>query len=657
MRITMQTINNNILSNINRITTDMAKLNDQVSSGRQMSKLSDNPVNLTVALSLRTNLNEITQYQENLSYGTNKIEASESSLSQIKEQIIRAKELAIQAANATMTTDNRALLAPEVGHLFEQTITLGNTDINGQYIFGGYRTTGYTETEPAPFIADKYDGYRLNGNAFATVVAPAAGPTPLAAGALQINGIDIGAAVADSKSTTLADASAEAVAKVINDISDQTGVTAEIIPAQRTAVAAIPAGNSFTDPNDLIINGEQIFPTAAAAPGDIQILANDSDNTLISAINAKSNLTGVTATNDNGTLVLSAADGRNIQIEVSANGETITNLNGVAAGSDATYFGAIQLRSDEKFQIKTAAGTDATLTDIGLGGGTANTGEPDDLGGDGEIWVRAIANRDDSVRYTGDRNNDLEIKVSKGSTLAVTKRGNEALSDTGVFAATKRLEFALLSKNFTEVTSTNSANDKTVLLNSDQTGLLNYDDIAAGSFNVTITDHDYYPPRTSTITIPVDPTVDTLESMKEKLNGVPNLNASWDADDYLQIETTNADRYTVSIDNDSSNFLNVMGIDEEDMQVHALENSIGEMNTIMDELSNQISDFGARANRIEIQGQILTNMKLSATTSLSDMQDTDMAEAFMALKTKQFAYEAALTAAAKTMQLSLVNFL
>jgi flagellar hook-associated protein 3 FlgL len=78
---------------------------------------------------------------------------------------------------------------------------------------------------------------------------------------------------------------------------------------------------------------------------------------------------------------------------------------------------------------------------------------------------------------------------------------------------------------------------------------------------------------------------------------------------------------------------------------------------LLDNLSNQVSDFGARANRIEVQSSLYLNLELAAKENLSGKEDTDMLKAIMELNGKKTAYEAALSAAAQTMQLSLVNFL
>ena len=97
MRTTLNTIYNMIQTNLNKITSDMATINGQISSGRQMSKISDNPVNLVSALGMRSSLAELEQYQNNLIYGESMITASENALSQMKEQLTEAKVMTIQA--------------------------------------------------------------------------------------------------------------------------------------------------------------------------------------------------------------------------------------------------------------------------------------------------------------------------------------------------------------------------------------------------------------------------------------------------------------------------------------------------------------------------------------------------------------------------------
>ena len=157
MRITMQTIHQNILGNLNKLTTDMNRINSQISSGKQFSKISEDPVNLITALNLRTKISEIEQYQDNIQFGDKAINAAESSLTAMKDLTIRAKVLSLQMINGSMTPENRKTMTGEIQQLLEETITLANTSVNGKYIFGGFRTSGYTDVEPTPFIQDTRD--------------------------------------------------------------------------------------------------------------------------------------------------------------------------------------------------------------------------------------------------------------------------------------------------------------------------------------------------------------------------------------------------------------------------------------------------------------------------------------------------------------------
>ncbi|MCK5437692.1 MAG: hypothetical protein KAI90_06740, partial [Desulfobulbaceae bacterium] len=73
MRTTMNTTYRQVLNNLNNLTSDIQDINNRISSTQQMSKPSDNPVHLVSALSLRSSLAEIKQYQENLVYGESMI--------------------------------------------------------------------------------------------------------------------------------------------------------------------------------------------------------------------------------------------------------------------------------------------------------------------------------------------------------------------------------------------------------------------------------------------------------------------------------------------------------------------------------------------------------------------------------------------------------
>src|SRR3546814_19689247 len=69
---------------------------------------------------------------------TTQLAVGDSAVEAMTNQIVRAKELAILAANASMTAADRQNISTELGQIIEQMLSLANTrDASGDYIFAG----------------------------------------------------------------------------------------------------------------------------------------------------------------------------------------------------------------------------------------------------------------------------------------------------------------------------------------------------------------------------------------------------------------------------------------------------------------------------------------------------------------------------------------
>lgn len=84
---------------------------------------------------------------------------------------------------------------------------------------------------------------------------------------------------------------------------------------------------------------------------------------------------------------------------------------------------------------------------------------------------------------------------------------------------------------------------------------------------------------------------------------------------------------------------------------------INDMSADLDRLSGAAASEGARMNRINQANTLASNAQLSLQSSLSDVEDVDLAQATIDLQTQQTAYQAALAATSKTIQPSLLDFL
>ncbi len=198
----------------------------------------------------------------------------------------------------------------------------------------------------------------------------------LVAGDLLINGVSIGASAAadDTASSADKDASAISLAAAINRSTDQTGVTAEV---NSTVLVGGTSQTNAATTGIVTINGVATATiTTIATATDAN--ANEINRTsAIDAINAISGQTGVVASDNGTTITLTAADGRNIQVDASDTGTTgfagAVGLNGgvdgiaVDGGPAETVTGTVTLSSAESFEVESGATNgDSGVTNVGL---------------------------------------------------------------------------------------------------------------------------------------------------------------------------------------------------------------------------------------------------------------------------------------------------
>jgi flagellar hook-associated protein 3 FlgL len=146
MRVTNKSLSESIVRNLNLISSDMAKANEVVSSGKKINRLSDDPVGLVSVLDLRSSLSNLDQLGRNLAAGKSWLDAGESALNQVETILSDAKALCVQMGSANVGAGERSNAAAVVDGYLGQILALANTQVGGRYIFGG------TNTDVAPFV-------------------------------------------------------------------------------------------------------------------------------------------------------------------------------------------------------------------------------------------------------------------------------------------------------------------------------------------------------------------------------------------------------------------------------------------------------------------------------------------------------------------------
>ncbi len=138
MRVTDRMIGERVLSNIQSSVSRIAKLHDQISSGLMVRYPSDDAVVATRSSNLDSRLREIEQYKRNLNQMQSVVNAYDSSLQEVSSILLRIRELTVQAANGTLTQDDRKIVAEELRRIKQHLIQIGNSQVGTDYIFGGY---------------------------------------------------------------------------------------------------------------------------------------------------------------------------------------------------------------------------------------------------------------------------------------------------------------------------------------------------------------------------------------------------------------------------------------------------------------------------------------------------------------------------------------
>lgn len=134
-------LSNNFLRNLNTSYEKMGKIQDQIASQKKITRPSDDPVVAMKGIGYRTNLQAVEQYKRNFSEAHNWIDNSDSALDEATQAMQRIREITTEAANGTLTDDQRANIAKEVSQLKDHLADIANTKVGNKYIFNGTDTT------------------------------------------------------------------------------------------------------------------------------------------------------------------------------------------------------------------------------------------------------------------------------------------------------------------------------------------------------------------------------------------------------------------------------------------------------------------------------------------------------------------------------------
>jgi flagellar hook-associated protein 3 FlgL len=153
VRITQRAVALTSLQGLNRNLDAVGKLQQQLTSGKQISAPSDSPTGTNTAMQVRQDSRAVAQQARNISDGKGWLEAADSGLATMLTQVRRVRDLTVQGLNAGAMSDSaRTAIQTEVASLRESLIGLANQNINGQPVFGGATDKHVAYDEKGTFV-------------------------------------------------------------------------------------------------------------------------------------------------------------------------------------------------------------------------------------------------------------------------------------------------------------------------------------------------------------------------------------------------------------------------------------------------------------------------------------------------------------------------
>lgn len=159
-RVNLETFINTTLANVQQSTSNMSRLQEQISTGKKVNRASDDPAGARKILSLRSEDLRLDQYTSNIQTATQALEFNASVLQNTSDIMNRITELTMQGISDSTDQNGKSIIAKEINQLLETIIQTANAKRLGRYTFGG------TETTTVPFEVTRNSGGEISAVAY-----------------------------------------------------------------------------------------------------------------------------------------------------------------------------------------------------------------------------------------------------------------------------------------------------------------------------------------------------------------------------------------------------------------------------------------------------------------------------------------------------------
>ena len=141
-------------SRVERAKSDNADQLEKISTQKRINRISDDPVAAGQAIRERGRIKTVDRYLKNIDYAKGFVERTETALSGLADNLIRARELAVGLANATYDENSREAASREIRQIIDDVVGIGNATFANRYVFGGFRSQTPPLSLDGTFLGD-----------------------------------------------------------------------------------------------------------------------------------------------------------------------------------------------------------------------------------------------------------------------------------------------------------------------------------------------------------------------------------------------------------------------------------------------------------------------------------------------------------------------
>jgi flagellar hook-associated protein 3 FlgL len=165
-RITSLMTSRSVLADLNEVASRMSATQRKLSSGKQITRPSDDPFGAGRAVILRGQLDGIRQQQKNAADGQAWIAVTDGALDKLGEIAQRARELVVQGSSDGASPTARAAIAAEIDQLIDAAKGEASASYGGRFVLSG------TATTTRPYASGASDAYAGNSGTIAREIGP-----------------------------------------------------------------------------------------------------------------------------------------------------------------------------------------------------------------------------------------------------------------------------------------------------------------------------------------------------------------------------------------------------------------------------------------------------------------------------------------------------